>query len=137
MDDKEFNSLADATLAQIEHALEASEADIDFELAAGGVLEIEFENGSKIIINRHGVGREIWVAAKAGGFHFRRDGEVWLDTRDGTELMAKLSTLASQQAGEKCLSADQSAGGLSNSGMASGSEPSPSSGGRSLTMFSA
>ncbi|MBK9783885.1 MAG: iron donor protein CyaY [Betaproteobacteria bacterium] len=101
MDDKEFNSLADATLAQIEHALEASEADIDFELAAGGVLEIEFENGSKIIINRHSVGREIWVAAKAGGFHFRRDGEVWLDTRDGTELMAKLSTLASQQAGEK------------------------------------
>lgn len=101
MDDKEFNSLADATLTQIEHALEASEADIDFELAAGGVLEIEFENGSKIIINRHGVGREIWVAAKSGGFHFRRDGEVWLDTRDGTELMAKLSTLASQQAGEK------------------------------------
>lgn len=47
MDDKEFNSLADATLAQIEHALEASEADIDFELAAGGVLEIEFEMAAK------------------------------------------------------------------------------------------
>ena len=101
MDDKEFNSLADATLMQIEHALEASEADIDFELAAGGVLEIEFADGSKIIVNRHGVAREIWVAAKAGGFHFRRDGEVWRDTRDGAELMEKLSTLASQQAGEK------------------------------------
>ncbi|HSG21476.1 MAG TPA: iron donor protein CyaY [Azonexus sp.] len=103
MDDKEFNSLADATLMQIEHALEASEADIDFELAAGGVLEIEFADGSKIIVNRHGVAREIWVAAKAGGFHFRRDGEVWRDTRDGAELMEKLSTLASQQAGEKIL----------------------------------
>lgn len=101
MDDKEFNSLADVTLTQIEHALEASEADIDFELAAGGVLEIEFADGSKIIVNRHGVAREIWVAAKAGGFHFRRDGEAWRDTRDGVELMEKLSTLASQQAGEK------------------------------------
>jgi CyaY protein len=100
MDDKEFNSLADVTLARIEAALEASEADIDFELAAGAVLEIEFENGSKIIVNRHAIAREIWVAAKAGGFHFRWDGENWLDTRDGLELMAKLSTLASQQAGE-------------------------------------
>jgi len=100
MDDKEFNGLADATLARIESALEASGADIDFELAAGGILDIEFADGSKIIVNRHGVAREIWVAAKAGGFHFRWDGTSWRDTRDGTELMEKLSSLASQQAGE-------------------------------------
>ena len=100
MEDREFNTLADAALARIEAALEASGADIDFELAAGGVLEIEFADGSKIIVNRHGVAREIWVAARAGGFHFRWDGLVWRDTRDGGELMNKLSTLASQQAGE-------------------------------------
>ena len=100
MDDKEFNGLADAALARIDAALEACEADIDFELAAGGVLEIEFEDGSKIIVNRHGVALEIWVAARAGGFHFRWDGKAWVDTRDGAELMQKLSALASQQAGE-------------------------------------
>jgi CyaY protein len=100
MEDREFNTLADAALARIEAALEASGADIDFELAAGGVLEIEFADGSKIIVNRHGVAREIWVAARAGGFHFRWDGLVWRDTRDGGELMDKLSALASQQAGE-------------------------------------
>ncbi|UCV11908.1 iron donor protein CyaY [Dechloromonas denitrificans] len=100
MDDKEFNGLADAALARIDAALDVCEADIDFELAAGGVLEIEFEDGSKIIVNRHGVAREIWVAARAGGFHFRWDGRAWVDTRDGTELMQKLSALASQQAGE-------------------------------------
>lgn len=100
MDDKEFNGLADAALARIEAALEASEADLDFELAAGGVLEIEFADRSKIIVNRHGIAREIWVAARAGGFHFRWDGSGWRDTRDGAELMAKLSNLASQQAGE-------------------------------------
>jgi len=101
MDDKEFNGLADATLARIESALEASDADIDFELAAGGVLEIEFADGSKIIVNRHGVAREMWVAARAGGFHFRWDGGAWRDTRDGAELLEKLSVLASQQSGEK------------------------------------
>ena len=100
MDDKDFNRLADETLTRIEAALESSGADLDFELGAGGVLEIEFADDSKIIVNRHGVSKEIWVAARAGGFHFRWDGTVWRDTRDGTELFEKLSVLASQQAGE-------------------------------------
>ena len=100
MDDSEFNVLAEQVLARIDAALEACDADLDFELAPGGVLEIEFADRSKIIINRHGVAKEIWVAARAGGFHFRWDGTAWSDTRDNAELMEKLSTLASQQAGE-------------------------------------
>ena len=100
MDDKDFNRLADVMLARIEAALEASEADLDFELGAGGVLEIEFADDSKIIVNRHAVAKEIWVAARAGRFHFRWDGSAWRDTRDNAELLAKLSALASQQAGE-------------------------------------
>jgi CyaY protein len=100
MEDSEFNTLAGQALARIDAALEACAADLDFELAAGGVLEIEFADGSKIIINRHAVAKEIWVAAKAGGFHFRWDGAAWRDTRDNAELMEKLSALASQQAGE-------------------------------------
>ena len=40
MDDKEFNTLADATLARIDAALETSGADVDCQLAAGGVLEV-------------------------------------------------------------------------------------------------
>lgn len=100
MDDKEFNRLADATLAQIEAALESSDADLDFELKHGGVLEIEFANGSKIIVNKHGVAKEIWIAAKSGGFHFRREADLWVDTRDNSELFSKLSALATQQAGE-------------------------------------
>ena len=100
MEDSEFNTLAGQALARIDAALDASEADLDFELAAGGVLEIEFADGSKIIVNRHAVAKEIWVAARAGGFHFRWDGANWRDTRDQVELMEKLSTLASHQAGE-------------------------------------
>lgn len=100
MDDSEFNALAEQVLARIDAALEACDADLDFELAPGGVLEIEFADRSKIIINRHGVAKEIWVAARAGGFHFRWDGAAWRDTRDNAELMEKLSMLASQQAGE-------------------------------------
>ncbi len=100
MNETEFAAAADEMLARIEHALEASGADVDFELAAGGVLEIEFADGSKSIVNKHGIAREIWVAARSGGFHFRHDGTCWRDTRDGEELLAKLSRLASGQAGE-------------------------------------
>ncbi len=100
MEEGEFNRLSSETMARIEQSLEACGADLDFELAAGGILEIEFADGSKIIVNKHGTAREIWVAAKAGGFHFRWSGSAWVDTRDGAELMQKLSSLASQQAGE-------------------------------------
>ena len=100
MNDSEFNALADAALAQIEAGLEASDADLDFEMASAGVLEIEFADGSKIIINRHGAAQEVWVAARSGGFHYRWDGSVWRDTRGGGELLAALSALVSAQAGQ-------------------------------------
>jgi CyaY protein len=99
MNETEFEALAGAALERIEHALESSGVDADFELKEGGVLEIEFSDGSKIIVNRHGTAREIWVAARSGGFHFRWDGSVWRDSRDRTELFAALSKLVSMQSG--------------------------------------
>lgn len=99
MTDNEFEALAEAALAALERALEASALDADIETKGAGVLEIEFGNGTKMVINRHTAAREIWVAAKSGGFHFRHDGRVWRDTRDGTELFAALSRLVSAQSG--------------------------------------
>ena len=99
MNETEFEALATQTLQQIERALEESGIDADFELKEGGVLELEFDNGSKIIVNRHGAAHEIWVAARAGGFHFRWDGSAWHDTRGGSELFAALSKLVSAQSG--------------------------------------
>lgn len=103
MKDNEFESLSEDALARIERALEASGIDADVERKEGGVLEIEFENETKIIVNRHGVAKEIWVAARSGGFHFRWDGAAWRDTRDGSELFAALSRLVSSQGGQPVL----------------------------------
>ena len=103
LSDTEFDQFATRALQRVEAALEASGLDVDFELKEGGVLEIEFADGSKIIVNRHGAAREIWVAARAGGFHFRWDGAAWRDTREGTELFAALSKLVSAQGGEPVL----------------------------------
>jgi CyaY protein len=99
MTETEFERLAGETLQQVERALEESGVDADFELKDGGVLELEFADGSKVIVNRHGAAREIWIAARSGGFHFRWDGAAWRDTRDGGELFAALSQIVSAQGG--------------------------------------
>ena len=99
MTESEFEILAGTALAALESAFEVSAPDADVQTKGAGVLEIEFDDGSKMVINRHGAAREIWVAAKSGGFHFRHDGKSWRDTRDGTELFEAVSRLASQQAG--------------------------------------
>jgi CyaY protein len=100
MEETEFTALAEQTLERIEASLEESGVDADVQLKPGGVIEIEYADGSKMIINRHAAAREIWVAARSGGFHFRWDGNAWRDTREGTELFAALSKLVSAQSGQ-------------------------------------
>jgi CyaY protein len=99
MKPSEFDSLADTVLTQIALALDESEADCDCETKGEGVLELEFPDGSRIIVNRHSAAQEIWVAAKSGGCHFRWSGSDWVDTRDGGELFGTLSKLVSRHSG--------------------------------------
>lgn len=97
MTESEYLQATETLFRKLEQDLEA--ADLDYELAPGGILEIEFDNGTKIIVNRQTPMREIWVAAKSGGFHYRWRGDAWRDTRGGDELYAALSAMASSQSG--------------------------------------
>jgi CyaY protein len=103
MTDSEFLALAEATLDNIESALEqiANDTDVDIECSrSGNVLEIEFaDNGSKIIVNSQAPMKEMWIAARSGGFHYRREQDYWVNTRDGSEFYAALSQMVSEQAG--------------------------------------
>jgi CyaY protein len=99
MTESEFEAIADATIASLERALEASALDVDIETKGTGVLEVEFSDGARIVINRHTAARELWVAARSGGFHFRYEDGKWRDTRDGSEFFAALSRLLTAQGG--------------------------------------
>ncbi len=92
MTESEFNELADAVFARLEHALDASGADVEYSLS-GGVLELEFDDGSKVIVNRHTPNREIWIAARSGGFHYGWQDGSWTSRRDGSELFTRLGEL--------------------------------------------
>jgi len=95
----EFNQKVDDTLSAIEDALDVCAAELDWDFV-GGILTIECNNGSQVIINRQAPARQIWVAARAGGFHFdyHADENCW--KQDNLELFALLNKSLSEQSGE-------------------------------------
>ncbi len=100
MTEREFSEQADAVFQRIEQVLDNCAADIDYD-SNGSVLEMEFADGGKLIVNRHVANREIWLAAKSGGFHYAMQDGRWRSQRDGSELYAKLEELVEMGAGER------------------------------------
>lgn len=101
MDESEFNQRVDDILVHIEDTIEDSGADIDYE-TAGGILTLNFEDDSKIIINRQTPVRQIWVATRQGGFHFvyHDATDQWQLEGGEQDLFAALSQFCTEQAGE-------------------------------------
>jgi CyaY protein len=99
MGDSEFLDAVEGTLDDIEARCEASGADITAE-RSGNVLNLEFDDGSRIVVNSQVAMHELWVAARSGGFHLRLKDGMWHDSRSGDELFAMLSRLASEHAKE-------------------------------------
>ena len=102
MTDSEFIAMADRVLERIGQQIDASDADVDWQLN-DGILEIDCSGsegtGGKIIVNRHVPNREIWLATKGGGYHYRAAGERWQDTRGGDDLDVALARALATQAG--------------------------------------
>jgi len=102
MTDLEYLDRAEAVLRAVEFNCdrinEETDADIDNQ-RVGGMVTLTFRNGSQIVINLQKPLHEIWMAARSGGYHYRFDGQRWMDTKGAGELFAHLSREASLQAG--------------------------------------
>jgi CyaY protein len=102
MTDLEYMDRAEALLTQIEAACDrindATDADIDNQ-RVGGMVTLAFRNGSQIVVNLQKPLQEVWLAARAGGFHYKFDGTRWLDTKGHGEFFDNLNRHASEQAG--------------------------------------
>jgi len=102
MTDAEFDASTRAVLSSIEATVDAwlqdDVIDIDSH-RTGGLLELAFPDGSKIVVNTQPPLHELWLASRAGGHHFRHQAGRWIDTRDGSEFFAALSREASAQGG--------------------------------------
>jgi len=100
--DSQYRAMTSAVLAGVEATidrwLQDDVVDIDTQ-RTGGLLELTFPGGSKIVLNTQPPLQELWLAARSGGFHFRYATGQWRDTRDGKSLYDALSACASEQAG--------------------------------------
>ena len=102
MTDLEYLDRAEQLLLAVEQSVDRindeTDADIDAQ-RVGGMVTLVFPNRSQIIVNLQKPLQEVWLAAKAGGFHFRLEGEQWQDTKGAGEFFERLSTFASEQSG--------------------------------------
>ena len=102
MTDLEFLDRAEQLLLAVEDSVDqindSTDADIDAQ-RVGGMVTLVFPNRSQIIINLQKPLHEVWLAAKAGGFHFRFDGQHWQDTKGQGEFFERLTTFATAQSG--------------------------------------
>jgi CyaY protein len=102
MNDSDFLDKAETLLRAVERSCDrindASSADIDNQ-RVGAMVTLVFQNQSQIIINLQKPLHEVWLAAKAGGFHYKFDSTHWMDTKGQGEFFSCLSRFASDQAG--------------------------------------
>ena len=103
MTDAEFMDRAEALLQSVEASCDRindeTDADIDNQ-RVGGMVTLTFRNGTQIVVNLQKPLHEIWMAAKAGGFHYKFDGSRWQDTKGNGEFFANLTRYAGEQAGQ-------------------------------------
>ncbi len=102
MNESEFHAISTAILDAIEKQADVWFDELDVELESvrnGNVLTLIFENGSQVVINSQAPKLEMWVAAKRGGFHYKKQGAVWVDGRSGNTLHDDLSAICTEQSG--------------------------------------
>jgi len=96
-----FHDLVDHLQQDIEDVFDDSGLDVDLE-NSNGVLTVRFENGSQLILSRQEPLRQLWVAARSGGFHFDYDeiSERWICDTSGERLGELLGRVVKEQAAE-------------------------------------
>ena len=102
MTDLEFLDRAESLLTAVEATCdrinEETDADIDNQ-RVGGMITLAFANGSQIVINLQKPLHEVWLAAKAGGYHYKWVEGRWMDSKGEGEFFTNLSLQASAQSG--------------------------------------
>lgn len=103
MTDPEFMDQGETLLAAIEAGCDRinDESDVDIDnQRVGAMVTLTFRDGSQIIVNLQRPLHEVWLAAKAGGFHYKFAFGHWSDTKGQGEFFSHLERYASEQAGQ-------------------------------------
>ncbi|MDO6764394.1 iron donor protein CyaY [Agarivorans sp. 1_MG-2023] len=102
MNDSQYHQLVDQAFERIEQTMDNDDFDIECDVN-GGVLNLEFENRSKMVINKQEPLHQLWLATKFGGFHFEwhETEQQWICNRSGVEFWSFLVESITKQSGEQ------------------------------------
>ncbi|TDR31549.1 iron donor protein CyaY [Hydromonas duriensis] len=89
MTETEFLQQVKILFDDISEKVEQNHTDLDI-LAHGAVLEIENDDGQKVIVNQQAAMNEVWLASREGGYHFKFANGEWLNTRDNANFWSYL-----------------------------------------------
>ncbi len=101
MDPETFTKLADACLERVADWLEDFDPDeLDYR-TSDGVIQLEFADGTRYVLNRQAVSHQMWFAAGARAWHYdwREESGTWHDDRDAHELFENVSRAVSEKLG--------------------------------------
>ena len=102
MTDLEFMNEAEQLLCTVERLCDqwndCTDVDVDVQ-RIGAVLTLVFPNRTQIVVNLQKPLHEVWLATRAGGFHYRWMQGQWCDTRQGANFWSQLQHCANAQAG--------------------------------------
>jgi CyaY protein len=95
-----FHDLVDTVQQAVEDIFGDCDLDLDLESSAG-VLTVRFENGTQLIFSRQEPIRQLWLAARSGGFHFDYDdaSERWICDSSDELLGEMLARITLEQSG--------------------------------------
>ena len=98
---QEYGHLFDAALKKVERwVTRLDDANLDC-TPGDGLLVLEFEDGSRFVLNRQSAARQMWFAAAARAWHYDWDDErrTWVDDRDGHELYGRIAAVVGEKLG--------------------------------------
>ena len=91
MTEQEYTTLVTNEMKRIyDYVAETYGEELDLELG-DGILKITLVDDSKLIVSRQAPVKQLWLAARHGGFHFNYKDNQWLDSKSGEEILMMMS----------------------------------------------
>ncbi|AUX21792.1 hypothetical protein SOCEGT47_022800 [Sorangium cellulosum] len=100
LSEREFDAVADRSLRELDRQINEIPDGVEADLQSG-ILTLEFEDGTKYVVNSHRAARQIWMAAERAAWHFdyQPSEERWVAQRTGEELWSTLEAVLSRKLG--------------------------------------
>jgi len=86
MTEQEYYEHASRCLARVARWVDQVNDDGLDMATTDGLVALEFDDGTKYVLNRQSGNHQMWFAAGARAWHYDWKGGAWLDDRDGHRL---------------------------------------------------